>query len=131
MLAISLDPQHAIVTVEPQGKLQASDFKSVAAVADPMIEEVGFINGIIIMADKFDGWESFSDLLEHIQFVKDHHKSIKHVVVVSASPVLNLVPTLIGHFIMADVKVYSIDEAEQARDELIAVCEPLSEGHGC
>ena len=48
MLNITLDEQHGIATLEPDGPLGKDDFHSAAGIIDPFIEKSGHLNGLII-----------------------------------------------------------------------------------
>ena len=88
MLHVQLNKTEGIAILEPEGKLSEEDFTSVAAsVIDPYLEQSGRLNGIIIHAKSFPGWDSFSSLVTHLKFIKQHHEKISHVAFVSDSPI--------------------------------------------
>ena len=53
MLNIDIDKQNGIAVFEPDHKLSEYDFKNVANVIDPYIEEFNHLNGLIISAESF------------------------------------------------------------------------------
>ena len=57
-----------------------------AKTVDAHIEEKGDLAGLIIEVASFPGWESLGAMASHFRFVRDHHKHIKKVGVVTDSP---------------------------------------------
>ena len=69
--------------------------------------------GLSIEAPSFPGWDSFGALVEHLRFVRDHHRSIKRVAAVTDSGFLKVMPKIAEHFAHPEIKVF--DGAEKAR----------------
>lgn len=116
MLAFDLDRAKGILTLRPQGKLGADDFAALARSVDPYLEAQGKLEGLLIEAAAFPGWEDFSALLSHFRFVRDHHRRIRRIAVVSDSTFLTVAPKFASHFVGAEVKTF--DGA--ARDAALA-----------
>jgi hypothetical protein len=104
MIHHQLDETDSILTVAPRGPLAADDFKALAAEVDPFIERTGGLRGLLLEAPAFPGWEGFGGLTAHRRFVRDHHRLIRRVAVVSDSPVLSHLPQLASHFVAAEVR---------------------------
>ncbi len=100
--------------IEPHGPLTKEDFKTVASQVDPIIEQDGKLDGLVIKTRDFPGWETFSDVVAHFRFVKNHHQMINKVALVTDAKVADLVPTVINHFVKADVKHFAFNEYEKA-----------------
>jgi len=115
MLEISLEDKSKIAILKPNGALSQDDFKQVAEVIDPFIEKAGKINGIIIYTESFPGWDSFAGLVEHLKFVKEHHKKISHVAFVTDSNVGKIAEAMGNHFVSAEVKNFSFNQLEDAK----------------
>src|SRR6478609_6492088 len=98
MLDVELLRDKGIAVITPEGKLEASDFERVGHVVDPFLEENGMLNGLLVQARSFPGWADFAALSTHIRFVKDHHRRVRRVAIVSDSPVLKVMPVLARHF---------------------------------
>ena len=107
-----------IVIVEPSGPLSKEDFTSLTASVDAFLAEHESLNGLLIHTRKFPGWEDFAGLSHHIRFVKDHHRMIRRVALVSDSPVASIAPKLATHFVSAEVKAFAYDDYETAMDWL-------------
>jgi hypothetical protein len=101
-----------ILVIRPAGALRAEDFAALASVADPYIERHGGLKGLVIEAPSFPGWENFAGLVSHLRFVRDHHRLIRRIAVVSDSTLLALAPKLANHFVSAEVRAF--DSAERA-----------------
>jgi len=119
MLEISLDEKSKIVILKPNGALSKEDFKQVTKVIDPFIEKAGKINGVIIYTESFPGWDSFMALVEHLKFVKEHHKQISHVAFVTDSTVGEFAEHMGNHFVSAEVKHFSFNELEDAKSWIL------------
>ena len=59
---------------------------------------------------RIPGWDSCGVLVEHLRFVRDHHRNIKRVAAVTDS---GLLPKTAEHFTHPETKVF--DGAESAR----------------
>lgn len=114
MLNFHINPDHGILSLEPSGPLQASDFEALAHEVDPYLENNGMLNGLLIHAPSFPGWADFAAFTSHIRFVKDHQKYIKRIAAVSDSRVLSALPDIAGHFISAEVRHFDYADKDAA-----------------
>ncbi|VAW65237.1 hypothetical protein MNBD_GAMMA10-3246 [hydrothermal vent metagenome] len=119
MLIINLDEKSSIAMIEPTGALDVKDFQAAASTIDPFIEKRGELKGLIIHTESFPGWDSFEALVSHLKFVKNHHHKIRHVALVTDSPILTLVEALARHFIAAQIKCFAYDELDQSRQWIV------------
>jgi hypothetical protein len=103
-----------ILVVKPEGPLAASDFEGLAAEVDPYIAKRGDLRGLLIEAASFPGWENFGAFLSHFRFVRDHHRHIAKVAVVSDSTFLAVAPRFADHFVSAEVRHFGADHADAA-----------------
>ena len=114
MLAHELLRDKGILLLRPQGPIQAGDFESVAELVDPCIEQTGGLRGVMIEAPSFPGWDSFAALVSHLQFVRNHHKLITKIAVVSDSTALLIAPQIAKHFVKAEFRNFSPNNREPA-----------------
>src|SRR6476620_6493938 len=114
MLRHELLRDEGILILRPQGPLEEGDFTSLATVVDPYIQEHGKLNGIMVDAQSFPGWDSFAALISHLKFVRDHHRLIGKVAAVSDSSVLSMAPQLAKHFVKADIRYFNANERAAA-----------------
>ena len=106
MIQHELLREQGILTIRPEGALRAEDFTALAAVVDPYIEQHGKLNGLMIEAPSFPGWDSFAALLSHLRFVRDHHRQIRRIAVVSDSALLAAAPKIASHFVSAQLRTF-------------------------
>nr|WP_255771371.1 STAS/SEC14 domain-containing protein [Microbulbifer guangxiensis] len=111
---------HGILEVEPHGPLQASDFSLLAEQVDPVLRERELLSGLLINGSDFSGWEDFSALLSHFRFVREHHRHIHKVAVLSDHSLLRLMPALVSHFVSAEARPFSLRERREALEWLAA-----------
>ena len=115
MINHQLDPATGILTVHPESALDKSDFAELAKTVDPQIEQHGDLSGLIIDAPHFPGWDSFGALVSHMRFVRDHHKHVKKIAVVTDSPVGDAAEHITSHFVSAEIKHFPAGEVDQAK----------------
>jgi len=115
MIYYELDENSGVLTVRPEGKLETQDFQTLSEVVDPFIEKRGGLNGIIIVTKKFPGWEDFNGMIEHTRFVRNHHRKIAKVAIVTDSKIADVAESLGKHFVKASIKHFSFKELESAK----------------
>lgn len=115
MLKVDLDESIGIVTLIPDGKLSERDFVNAANTIDPFIVKTGILLGIVIVTKQFPGWESFASMIKHFKFVKEHHKKISHVALVTDSKIADIAEILVEHFVSAKIKHFEFEEIEDAK----------------
>ncbi|MFW5740023.1 MAG: STAS/SEC14 domain-containing protein [Myxococcota bacterium] len=103
-----------LLLLEPRAKLQAEDFDSVATAVDTWLDLDGGLQGVVIRARKFPGWEDLGSFLRHVSFVGDYHKNISRVAVAADGKVAALAPKVLDPFIHAEVKTFGHDELDRA-----------------
>jgi hypothetical protein len=115
MLNVTIDKDNLVAVLEPEGALSETDFQSVAREVDPLIEKYDHLAGIIIHTKSFPGWESFAALISHMRFVKNHHRKIARVALVTDSLIGNFAEIIGSHFIKAEIHVFPYPKFEQAK----------------
>jgi hypothetical protein len=118
MIEAELFRDEGVAVVIPSGALSATDFSQLAALVDPYIESHGRLNGLMIVAGHFPGWDSFSGLVSHLRFVRAHEQRVRRVAAVSDSLSLTVLPALARHFVAAEVKHFAFDQRDAAMDWL-------------
>jgi hypothetical protein len=119
MIEYALDTVHSILTVRPRSSLEQSDFAELAAAADSYIEEAGGLAGLIIDAPTFPGWESLGAMAAHFRFVRDHHRHIRKVALVTDSAAGSVAEHLASHFVSAEIRHFPGGELEVAERWII------------
>ena len=119
MISHSLDTANAVLHIQPQSSLEKADFEKLAAEVDPFISESGDLAGIIVETPAFPGWASFGALVAHLRFVRDHHKHIKKIALVTDSALGNIAENIVSHFISAEVKQFPASALDSAREWIL------------
>ena len=107
MIEHTLDTANSILYVRPKSALEQRDFVQLAKTVDPYIEETGNLAGLIIEVPAFPGWESLGAMAAHFRFVRDHHKRIKKIGLVTDSALGNVGEHLASHFVSAEIRHFS------------------------
>jgi len=115
MIEHSIDKEHSIVYVRPTSTLEQADFVELGKWVDPFIEEKGDLAGLILEAPSFPGWENFKTMMTHFRFVRDHHKHVKKIAVVTDSALGDFAEHLASHFVSAEIKHFSAKELDAAK----------------
>lgn len=94
-----------VIAIKPEGAIDESDFDVVGAVIDPAIQRHGRLEGLMIDARGFEGWDDARSLLAHLRFVNAHQPRVARIACVgdqwwlSEMPMLEpFVGTPIRHF---------------------------------
>ena len=119
MIEYRLDKADSILYVRPKSKLEEGDFVQLAKAVDSHIEERGSLAGLIIEVTSFPGWESLGAMAGHFRFVRNHHKQIKKIGVVTDSPLGNVAEHLASQFVAAEIKHFPAGELETAKQWII------------
>ncbi|KZS76135.1 hypothetical protein A4G26_22130 [Mycobacterium kansasii] len=119
MIEYDLDTDHSILLVRPKSALDSDDFDQLAKTVDPHIEATGDLAGLIIDAPGFPGWDSFGAMVTHFRFVRDHHKHVKKVAVVTDSHLGDVAEHLTSHFVAATVRHFPAAQTDEARQWII------------
>jgi len=116
MVEHSLDESQSIFVVRPKAALTADDFAKLAGIVDPYIQASGGLAGIIIETQSFPGWESLGALASHFRFIRDHHRHVRKVAVVTDSALGQVAEHLASHFVSAEIRRFPsgyMDAAKQ------------------
>jgi hypothetical protein len=103
-----------VLVVEIGQALRAQDFDVLAATADTWIDANGDLLGIVIHTREFPGWENLGSLIQHVRFVRDHHRRVGRVALASDSRLADLAPRLAEHFVQAEVRRFGYDDLDAA-----------------
>ena len=115
MIDHTLDTANSIVHARLRAPLAKEDFEGLAKAIDPYLEKSGGLAAVIVEAPKFPGWDSFGALAAHLRFVRDHHKRIRKLALVTDSPIGNVAERLASHFVAAQIKHFAAGELEAAK----------------
>lgn len=114
MLKHELRKDEGILIVRPEQPLSSDDFEFIAVDVDAHIAAHGALNGLMIHARRFPGWEDLWAVISHLKFVREHHRNIRRVAVVSDSAILQFAPKIAAHFVSAEISQFPFDAEEEA-----------------
>lgn len=116
MIEQQWDADRSVLTVRPLSPLSTADFDLLATSVDAAIERRGDLHGLIIDAPHFPGWNSFGAVVKHIHFVRDHHKHISKIAVITDSPVGSFAPQLVSHVVAPQIRRFRVGQIKQAAE---------------
>lgn len=107
--------EKGVLIVQPKGELEAADFERLSGQVDPYIQGAGVLNGMMIVADHFPGWDDFGAFSSHLRFVREHHDKIRRVALVTSDRIMSAIPRLASRFVDAEIRAFPM----QGRDEAL------------
>jgi hypothetical protein len=114
MIKYHIMDAEGILVLEPVSALSAEDFRDLTSSVDAYLAEHPTLHGMLIHAQHFPGWESFPGLSAHLRFVREHHKRIERIALVTDSPLGTVAPALAKHFVSAQIRRFAYSEFEEA-----------------
>ncbi len=119
MLEFDMDLQHGVLTVRPEKALSEDDIREITSAVDTYLESGRDLAGMIIHAESFPGWQSFRAMLRHLRFIREHHRRIRRVAVVSDAALLSELPALADHFVKAEVMHFPYADYDAAMEWIL------------
>ncbi len=114
-LTFRMLPGRGVLLVEPHGRLTSGDFDRLTTAVDSWLESSeDALDGLVVHAREFPGWQDFGSFLRHLGFVHDHHRKIRRVALAADGTIAELTPALVDHFVRAEVRRFGYDELEPA-----------------
>jgi len=117
MIRVDLNEAEGVAVVQPEQMhgLSGSDFKQLTDRIDEYLKDHDILRGLVIVTERFPGWEDFNAFTSHIRFVRDHHRAIQKVAIVSDSPLLSVGPYVADHFVNAKVRHFAFADIDEAK----------------
>lgn len=120
MLDYSIMKPEGILVLKPRAPLSKEDFAGLSAAVDSYLSDHAKLRGLLIHAQRFPGWESFGGFTAHMHFVREHHKKVERIAVVTDSPVAGIAQSLAKHFTSAEVRHFPFADDAKALEWLKA-----------
>jgi hypothetical protein len=108
-----------ILMVRPDDELTERDFEHMARIVDPVIERRGRLEGLLIDARGFEGWDDSKALMAHLRFVKGHVDKVARIAVIGDQWWLNAAEAIIDPAFGTPVRVFLAKQADEARAWLL------------
>jgi hypothetical protein len=121
MIDYTLDAASSILHIRPKSALKEDDFAQLAKTVDQHIEKTGSgLAGLIVEVQAFPGWESLGAMVAHFRFVRDHHRRVRKVAIVTDSALGNVAERFASHFVAAEIRHFRAGEIEAAKQWILA-----------
>ena len=115
MIDYTLDEINAVLHVRPTGPLREEDFDALSQAIDPFIDRTGGLNGMLLETAGIPGWEDVGSAVRHFRFVREHHRKIKKIAVVTDSPLGDAAEHIASHFVGATIRHFSSGQIDEAK----------------
>ena len=116
MINLNLNKELGYAILSVNGPIAKQDIEELTQKVDDYLEDHDKLEGLIIKAKKFPGWDNLGSFVQHLKFVKDHHERIKKVGFMSESNLLKVIPELAKHFVNADLKQFDDGKMDEATE---------------
>jgi hypothetical protein len=116
MLTITEDDAHGCFVLRPVGSLRKADLDALSERFDAKVAAGGPAPNLVIQSPSFPTWSNFAALMEHLRFIRGHHREIAKVAVVSDARALDIAPRIARLFVSARLRHFPGDALEEALD---------------
>lgn len=114
MISIEQHPDDGIFVVSPDGPISSSDIAELNRQVSDYINANDRVPNLVLRAEHFPAWKDFDAVSDHIRFVRDHHKLVRKVAIVTDSRLVWLVRPLIDSFTGAKIRRFTAGDYEKA-----------------
>ncbi len=115
MFETQIDSNHNLIIVTPTGSLSEADFEGLGETVNDYINRHVKAPGLVLNSDSLPHWKNAAALFAHLKMVRDHHKVISRVALVSDSATLSIMPTLVDQFVDAKIRHFKQADLEKAK----------------
>lgn len=115
MIRVTVHSDEGMILVEPTGPLEQSDFEKLTREIHSFSKSTGRLPGLVIHTKVFPGWGDFGGFLHHMKFVKEHHREIPRIAIVTDSAMGVVGPGIANYFVSAQVRHFKYDKLDEAR----------------
>ena len=103
-----------VLVLKPRGRLTRQDFKAVSEELEPVLRERGSLEGILIEAKHFPGWQNLAGFLSHMKFIAEHQRRVPRIALVTDDRMLASLPKTLGSVIKTEVRTFKYGEETAA-----------------
>jgi len=114
VLRITEDAAHNCLILEPTGPLTRRDLEGLTERFDARVSAADRVPNLVIRSGSFPAWADLAALLKHLRFIREHHRLVERVAIVSDARALDLAPRLARRFVSAEVRHFRAAEFRDA-----------------
>lgn len=114
MIRAQLLRADGVLVVEPRGALEAADFERLRLLLEPHLRDAGRLEGLLVFAEAFSGWEDFAAMLANLRFVGDLQHHLRRVALLGDDAVTHLAKPLGDWLVDAEIRDFAFADREQA-----------------
>lgn len=115
MLTITPDDTHDCLILRPTGSLRKADLDALTAAVDERAAS-GSVPNLVVQSPGFPTWSNLAAMLEHLRFIRGHHREIGKVALVSDARAFDLAPRIARLFVSARLRHFPADALDEALD---------------
>lgn len=116
MLKITDDEVHGCLLLEPVGALSRRDLDGLSKRFDGWVARNDSVPNLVIRADSFPTWTDFAALTKHLRFIREHHRLVEKVAIVSDARAFDVAPRLAGLVVSAELRHFRAADLPAALD---------------
>ena len=110
----SLEADGRVLVLKPRGSLTREDFETVSEKLEPVLKQRGSLEGILIEAGNFPGWQNLGGFLSHMKFIAEHQSKVPKIALVTDDKMLKSIPKTLGAVIRTEVRSFQSGEVPAA-----------------
>jgi hypothetical protein len=114
MLKITEDEARNCFLLQPVGSLRKADLDALTERFDARVAAGGPPPNLVIQSPSFPTWSNFAALMEHLKFIRGHHRQIEKVALVSDARALDVAPRIARLFVSARLRHFPADALQAA-----------------
>lgn len=104
MLRITDDRERHCLILEPTGSLTRSDLDRLRETFDRVVAETDRAPSLVVHSASFPTWADLGALARHLRFIREHHKMVPRVALVSDARVLDAAPLIARRLVAAEIR---------------------------
>lgn len=112
--SIELRADTGVAVVRVDRAMRASDFDRLGREIDIWCADHAELNGLVLVAPSFPGWENFAGLVGHAAFVLRQHRRVRRVALAVDGVLPSLAPPVMGTLLHPGVKHFGHADGEVA-----------------
>ena len=116
MLRITEDEVHGCFLLQPTGSLRKADLDALGERFEARAAAGASVPNLVIQSASFPTWSNLAALLEHLRFIRGHHREIGKVAIVSDARAFDLAPRIARLFVSARLRHFPADALPAALD---------------